>query len=100
MDTYGIDIAVPVDQSIHRTQEEKVEKYQELAFEIRRVHGASKVIIIPIVIGALLSISKGAKTWFARQNVPDLLRSVQLSTILRTAHLLRKLLRLQTTGSC
>ena len=45
MDTYGIDIAVPVDQSIHRTQEEKVEKYQELALEIGRIHGASKSII-------------------------------------------------------
>ena len=90
---------MPAGQYIIRT-EEKVEKYQELAFEIRRVHGASEVIIIPIVIGALLSISKGAKTWFVRQNVPDLLGSVQLSTILGTAHLLRKLLRLQATASC
>ena len=30
-----IDIAVPADQTIIRTEEEKVEKYQELAFEIR-----------------------------------------------------------------
>ena len=44
MDTYGIDIAVLADQNIHRSQE-KVEKHQELAFEIRRIHGASKVII-------------------------------------------------------
>ena len=58
-----IDIAVPVDQNITRTEEEKIEKYQELAFEIRRVHGALKVIILPIVISALGSISKGAKTW-------------------------------------
>jgi len=98
MDTYWHSCAAG--QYIIRTEEEKVEKYQELAFEIRRVHGASKVIIIPTVISALLSISKGAKTWFVRQNVPDLLGSVQLSTILGTAHLLRKLLRLQTTGSC
>ena len=38
-----IDIAVPADQNIIQTEEEKVEKYQELAFEIRRIHGASKV---------------------------------------------------------
>ena len=48
-----IDIAVPADQNISRTEEEKVEKYQEVAFEIRRIHVASKVTIIPIVIGAL-----------------------------------------------
>ena len=59
-----IDIAVPADQNLTRTEEEMVEKYQELAFEIRRIHGASKVTIIPIAIGALGSISKGAKTWF------------------------------------
>ena len=51
-----VDIAVPADQNITRVEEEKVEKYQELAFEIRRIHGASKVTIIPIVIGALGSI--------------------------------------------
>ncbi|XP_068708132.1 uncharacterized protein [Montipora foliosa] len=81
-----IDIAVPADQNINRT-EEKVEKYQELAFEIRRIHGAFKVTIIPIVIGAL-----GAKTWFGKLDVPDFLGSVQLSAILGTAHLLRKVL--------
>ena len=67
------DIAVPVDQNITTTEDEKVEKYQELAFEIRRIHGASKVTIIPIVIGALGSISKGAKTWFGTLDVPDFL---------------------------
>ena len=56
-----IERAVPADQNITGTEEEKVEKYQELAFEIRRIHGASKVTIIPIVIGALGSMSKGAK---------------------------------------
>ena len=52
-----IDIAVPADQNIVQTEEEKVEKYQELAFEIRRIHGASKVTVIPIVIGALRGIT-------------------------------------------
>ena len=84
-----IDIAVPADQNITRTEEEK---YQELAFEIRRIHRASKVTIIPIVIGALGSISKSAKTWFGKLDVPDFLGSVQLSAILGTAHLLRKVL--------
>ena len=49
-----IDIAVPADQNIIRTEEEKVAKYQDLAFEIRRTHGVSEVtVIIPIVTGAL-----------------------------------------------
>ena len=87
-----IDIAVPADQNIIRTEEEKVEKYQELAFEIKMIHGASKVTLIPIVIGALGGISKCAKTWYGKLGVPAFLGSVQLSAILRTAHLLRKVL--------
>ena len=87
-----IDIAVPADQNIIQTEEEKVEKYQELAFEIRRIHGASKVTVIPIVIGALGGISKRSKAWYCKLGVPDFLGSVQLSAILGTAHLLRKVL--------
>jgi len=49
-----------VDQKITTTDDKKVEKYQELALEIRRIHRASKATIIPIVIGALGSISKNA----------------------------------------
>ena len=81
------------DQNIIRTEEE-VENNQELTFEIIRIHGASKVAIIPIVIGALGSISKGVKTWFGKLDVPDFLGSVKLSPILGTAHLLRKVLSL------
>ena len=51
-----IDIAVPVDQNIINTEEEKVDRYQDLAFEIKRIHRASKVTVIPIVIGALGTI--------------------------------------------
>ena len=47
-----IDIAVPADQNIIRTEEEKVERYQDLPFEIKRIHGASRVTVILIVIGA------------------------------------------------
>ena len=37
-----IDIAVPADQNIINTEEEKVDRYQDLAFEIKRIHRASK----------------------------------------------------------
>ena len=50
------------------------------------------MMMIPIVIGALGSISKGAKTRFGKLDVPDFLGSVQSSAILGTAHLLRKAL--------
>ena len=42
MDTYWHSCARST-QNIIKIEEEKVEKDQELAFEIRRIHGASKV---------------------------------------------------------
>ena len=86
-----IDIAVPAGQNISQTKEEKVEKYQELAFEIR-IHGALKVTIIPIVIGALGAILKSSKAWFGKLDVLDFHGSAQLLVILGTAHLLQKVL--------
>ena len=50
------------------------------------------IIIIPIVIGAIASISKRAKTWYDKLGVPEFIGSLQLSAILGTAHLLRKVL--------
>ena len=37
-----IDIAVPVDQKIIKIQNEKIERYQELTFEVKCIHQASK----------------------------------------------------------
>ena len=44
------DIAVPADQNIINTEEEKVDRYmyQDLVFEIKRVHRVSKVMVIPL----------------------------------------------------
>ena len=72
-DTQGwalIDIAVPPDQNIIGTEEGKVDRYQDLAFKIKRIHRASKVRVIPIiVIGALGTVSKNRNlAWEARHS--------------------------------
>ena len=85
-----IDIAVPADQNIINTEEEKVDRYQDLAFEIKRIHRASKVTVIPIITGALGTISKNAKSWHEKLKILDIVGSAQLSAILGTAHILRK----------
>ena len=74
------------------TEEGKVDRYQDLAFEIKRIHRASTVTVIPIVIGALGTSSKNAKTWHAKLDIPDIFGSAQLSTIIGTAHVLTKVL--------
>ena len=67
--------------------------YQELAFEIKRVHRASKVKVIPIVIGTLGTVSRNAKSWHVKLiDIPDIIGGTQLLAILGTAHVLGKVL--------
>ena len=87
-----IDIAVPTDHNIVITEEEKVDRYQDLAFEVKRIHRASKVTVIPILIGTLATVSRNAKSWHGKLDIPDIVGSTQLSAILGTAHILRKVL--------
>ena len=42
---------------------------------------APKVIVIPIVIGALGTVSKNAKAWYGKLSLPDFFGSAQLSAI-------------------
>ena len=69
-----------------------MERYQELAFEVKRIHRASKVEAIPIVIGELGTVSKNAKVWYGKLSLPDFFGSAQLPAILGTALILRKVL--------
>ena len=69
-----------------------MDRYQDLAFENKIIHRALKVTVIPIITGALGTISKNAKSWHEKLKMPDIIGSAQLSTILGTAHILQKVL--------
>ena len=69
-------------------------KYQDLACEMKRCHGASKVSVVPIVVGAFGTTSKSTRTWHRQIELPDVIGSVHLAAILGTAHILRKVLGL------
>ena len=71
-----------------------MERHQDFTLEMKRVHRAPKLTVIPIMIGALGTILKNAKAWLRRLSLPDIFGSVQLSAILGTAHILRKVLSL------
>ena len=89
-----IDIAVPFHQNILRAEDEKIERYQDLTFEIKRENSNAIVDVIPVVIGALGSYSKNVKTWIEKlkiPNIPDMCRT-QLSAVIGTAHVLPKVL--------
>ena len=54
-----VDIAVPADRRVEEKEQEKVEKYQDLNREIGRMWEIRNVQVVPVVIGALGSVSKG-----------------------------------------
>ena len=51
----NIDVAIPEDGRVRAKEDEKVEKYQDLAREVRKMWGVTKKVI-PIVVGALGTI--------------------------------------------
>ena len=56
-----IDIAIAGDNRIKQKEQEKIEKYQDLKGEIARLYGHRKVSVIPVVVGALGCVTKGAE---------------------------------------
>ena len=88
-----IDIAVPFDINVPNTEQIKVDKYQDLAFEIERIHHCS-VEVLPIVVGALGTVTSKLKVSLESLKMEKVLGSIQMAAVLGSANILRKILRL------
>ena len=86
-----IDIEVPADQNVFKTQwKSRQISGTGIGKLVKLIHQASS--LIPIVVGALGTISKDARTWQEKLGIPDIIGSPQLSAKLGTAHVLRRVL--------
>ena len=56
-----IDVAVPNDSRVNAKEQEKIEKYQELRWEVAKLWKMKKVEVIPVVVGALGTITNRAQ---------------------------------------
>ena len=74
-----INIAIPLDQNIVSKENEKVNKYIDLASVIRTRHKV-KTKIVPLVIGALGSVSERLKKYIVVIGIPNIFGSPQIST--------------------
>ena len=87
-----IDVAVPWDSRVEDKSKEKIEKYQDLKIEVRRLWQA-EVEVVPIILGALGVIPKDLRRNLEKigcmKLAPGLL---QKSVMLATAHIVRKVL--------
>ena len=89
-----VDIAVPADGRVHEKEREKVEKYQDLRREIGRLWQLRKVQVVPVVVGALGSVTKEFDRWIEKLGVPVDIGAVQKTALLGTARILRKVLEM------
>ena len=83
--------AVPVDYRIKLKECKKKDKYLDLARELKKPWNM-KVTIIPIVIGAFGTITKGLLKCLDDLDVGGREETIQTIALLRTARILRRVL--------
>ena len=87
-----IDVACPFDMQVKDKEKEKIENYQDLKQELKWIWKLHWVTVVPIIIGALGTVSKDLKKWLAEIGVTCHLESLQRACLLGTARILCKVL--------
>ena len=85
---------MPADARVEEKEREKVEKYQDLRREIGRLWGLKMAEVLPVVIGALGSVTKEFDGWFEKLRITYNVGVMQKTALLGTARLLRKVLEM------
>ena len=86
-----VDFAVPADQIIKLKECEKKDKYLDLARVLKKLW-KMPVTIIPIVIGAFGTVTKGLLKGLEDLEVGGRVETIQTTALLRTAGILRRVL--------
>ena len=87
-----IDVAILGDDRVKDKELEKLEKYQLLKDEIAKVWRVRKVIVVPVVIGALGAVSVNFKEYMKRIGANARLEVIQKTALLGTAKIVKKVL--------
>ena len=86
-----VDFAVPADHRIKLKECEKKVKYLDLAMELKKLWNM-KVTIIPIVIGAFGTVTKGLLKGLEDLEVGGRVETIKTAVLLRTVRILRRVL--------
>ena len=88
-----IDVAIPEDGRVRAKEDEKVEKYQDLAREVRQIWGV-RTKVIPMVVGTLGSMPLRLKENLRTRGIDTSIELIQRSVLLGSARILRKVLEM------
>ena len=83
--------AVPADHRVELKECEKKDKYHDLARELKKLWNM-QVTIIPLVIGAFGTVTKGLLKGLEDLEVGGRVETIQTTALLRTARILRRVL--------
>ena len=86
-------MAIPEDGRVRAKEDEKVEKYQDIAREVRKIRGV-RTKVITIVVGALGTIPLRLKENLRAIGVDTSIELIQRSVLLGSARILRKVLEM------
>ena len=86
-----VDFAVPADHGIKLKECETGDKCLDLARELKKLWN-KKVTIIPIVIGAFGSVTKGLLKGLEDLEVGGWVETIQTTALLKTSRILRRVL--------
>ena len=91
---YVIDVACPFDTRIQKKEKEKVDAYTDLKYEILKVWrgDVKKVIILPVIIGALGSVTERLQEELEKFGYRNGLETIQKACLLGSARIVRKVL--------
>ena len=87
-----MDFAVPADHRIKLKECEKKNKYLDLDRDLKNLRNM-KVTIVPIVIGALGTVTKGLLKTLEDLEVGGRLEIIQTTAFLQTVRILRRVLQ-------
>ena len=90
---YIIDVAIPGDARVPQKEAEKIEKYSDLRGELQKLWKV-KAKVVPIVVGALGTVSKSLTGYLKEIKVSTKIQVIQKSALLGTARILRKVLEI------
>ena len=88
-----VEFSVPLDHNIVTKQQWKVEKYQKLVAQFRKMHRV-RTKVIPIVVGAFGAIPERLPDYLKELGIPDMIGGLQKTALLGTQRILKNTLNL------
>ena len=85
-----IDISIPQDQNITKKTSEKILKYKHLEIELQQCWNLSKIQTVPVVIGALGTVSTSIEKYLQLISPNLNFQMIQKTTLIGTQQILRR----------